>query len=195
MHIPEADFELLIRILSEARSRATELAASIGVRLGTEHRLSELANAASWRIENMMREVRSSAMEDQENAGGSSELQGAPQSQTLSVNLNPADQRVNLPPEVQAMAAFAAQAALVDPDHWLPMFVEDLTWQLRTSGGISFDIAERLLQQRKDDFLKDFLTARRMYRTYPHLFPELRSETARPTGPQPLSRKAASNEH
>jgi hypothetical protein len=53
------------------------------------------------------------------------------------------------------------------------MFVEDLAAQLRGSGGVSSEIAERLLQQRKDDFLRDFLIARRMYRTYPHMFPEI----------------------
>ena len=56
------------------------------------------------------------------------------------------------------------------------MFVEDLISQLRTSGGITFEVAERLLQQRKDDFLRDFLIARRMYRTYPRLFPEMQGE-------------------
>ena len=68
------------------------------------------------------------------------------------------------------MADFAAQAGL-ESEHWLPMFVNDLISQLRTSGGITFEVAERLLQQRKDDFLRDFLIARRMYRTYPQLVP------------------------
>jgi hypothetical protein len=182
LYIPEADFQHLIRILSEARSRATELAASIGARLGTEHRLSELANAASWRIENMLREVRASATEKLENAGGLSELQGALQSETQPVTPTPINPPEHLPTEVQAMAAFAAQAGLVEPEHWLPMFVEDLTTQLRTSGGVSFEVAERLLQQRKDDFLRDFLVARRMYRTYPHLFPEIQHGMGRSQG-------------
>ena len=38
---------------------------------------------------------------------------------------------------------------------------------------MTFERVERMLQRRKDDFLRDFLTARRMYRTYPGLFPEL----------------------
>ena len=80
-----------------------------------------------------------------------------------------------MPTGMEAMAAFAAQAGL-EPEHWLPMFVNDLTSQLRASGGITFEVAERLLQQRKDDFLRDFLIARRMYRTYPHLFPEIQGE-------------------
>jgi hypothetical protein len=178
LYIPEADFEHLIRILSEARSRATELAASLNARLGTEHRLSELANAASWRIEHLMREVKTSAIGNHENTGGLAELRGVLQTETQPVTPTlgvPSDQ---MPTGVEAMAAFAAQVANVESEHWLPMFMQDLTSQLRKSGGITFEIAERLLQQRKDDFLRDFLIARRMYRTYPHLFPEIQRESA-----------------
>lgn len=169
----------MIRTLSEARSRATELAASIGSRLGTDHRLAELANAASTRIENMLREVRTSATEGQDTASGLADLQGALQTETRPVTPgreNPSESNLA---RMQNLGSFAAQAGL-EPEHWLPMFVDDLTSQLRASGGITFEMAERLLQQRKDDFLRDFLVARRMYRTYPHLFPEIRGEA----GPQ-----------
>ena len=71
------------------------------------------------------------------------------------------------------MTDFAAHAGL-EPEHWWPMFVSDLTAQLRSTGAVTFEIAERLLQQRKDEFLRDFLIARRMYRTYPRLFPEIK---------------------
>lgn len=172
LYISEADFEQLIRILSDARSRATELAASIGSRLGSEHRLAELANAASLRIENMLREVRISATESSEPAGGLAELQGALQSEVQPVSppsLTPSEQT---PARPDPTAAIAAQAGL-EPEHWLLMFVKDVMAQLGTSGGINFEVAERLLQQRKDEFLRDFLIARRMYRTYPRLFPEL----------------------
>ena len=175
MHIPEADFEDLIRTLSEARSRATELAASIGARLGTEHRLAELANAASWKIEHMLREVRTSAAENQTTGSGLAELQGALQAETKPVTPTPLSPSEHIPTGMEAMASFAAQAGL-ESEHWLSMFVDDLTSQLRTSGGITFELAERLLQQRKDDFLRDFLVARRMYRTYPHLFPEIQGD-------------------
>jgi hypothetical protein len=181
LHIPEADFEQLIRTLSEARSRVTELAASIGARLGTEHRLAELANAASWRIENVLREVRSSAIENLDTAGGLPELQNALQTETQPVTPAPENSSEGMPTGGQAMASFAAQAGL-ESEHWLSMFVEDLTSQLRASGGITFEVAERLLQQRKDDFLRDFLVARRMYRTYPHLFPELQGDLTRAEG-------------
>ncbi len=172
LYISEADFELLIRILSDARSRATELATSIGARLGTDHRLAELANAASSRIENMLREVRISATELSEPAGGLAELQGALQSEVELVSPTPLSPSEQQPPQPDPIVTIAAQAGL-EPEHWLLMFVRDLTAQLGASGGVNFEIAERLLQQRKDEFLRDFLIARRMYRTYPRLFPEL----------------------
>jgi hypothetical protein len=179
LYIPEADFERLIRVLSEARSRATELAASISARLGTEHRLAELASTASSKIEGMLLEVRSSATVDVEPAGGLAELQGALRSGIQPVTPMPINPSEHIPAGVQAMASIAVQAGL-EPEHWLPMFVNDLISQLRTSGGVTFEVAERLLQQRKDDFLRDFLIARRMYRTYPRLFPELQGEAGAP---------------
>jgi hypothetical protein len=179
LYIPEADLERLIRILSEARSRATELAASIGVRLGNEHRLAELANTASSNIESLLRQVRTSALGNVDTGGGLAELQGALQTETQPVTATPASPSVHMPTGVQAMTAFATQAGL-EPEHWLPMFVNDLIAQLRTPGGITFEVAERLLQQRKDDFLRDFLIARRMYRTYPQLFPEIQGEVGPP---------------
>jgi hypothetical protein len=175
LHIPEADFELLIRTLSEARSRATELAASISARLGTDHRLAELANAASWRIENMLREVRSYATQPQNVAVGLADLQNALKIEAQPVTVTPIHSPEHTSIDMQSLASFSARAGL-EPEHWLSMFVEDLTAQLRASGGITFEVAERLLQQRKDDFLRDFLVARRMYRTYPRLFPEIQSE-------------------
>lgn len=171
--IPEADFEQLIRTLSEARSRATELAASISARLGTEHRLAQLATAASWKIENMLREVRTSATQSPDEAASSlAELQGALHTETKPVTPTPVNRSEHIQTE-QALAAFAAQAGL-EPEHWLLMFVSDLSAQLRSTGAVTFEIAERLLQQRKDEFLRDFLIARRMYRTYPRLFPEIK---------------------
>lgn len=124
----------------------------------------------------MMRDLRASATEGLQSSGGLAELQGALQTETQPVTPTQSNPSEHIPTGVKPMAAFAAQAGLVEPDHWLPMFVEDLTSQLRTSGGITFEVAERLLQQRKDDFLRDFLIARRMYRTYPHLFPEIQAE-------------------
>jgi hypothetical protein len=162
LYIPEADFEYLIRTLSEARSRATELAVSIGSRLGGEHQLTQLANAAASNIENTLREVRNAAAGDtyekQESAPGLADLQGALQS------------------GFQPMPQTSASIGL-DPEHWLHAFVDELLARARASGGITFENAERLLQQRKDEYLRDFLIARRMYRAYPQLFPEIADVT------------------
>jgi hypothetical protein len=86
---------------------------------------------------------------------------------------------VHDPPDI---APFAAPAGL-DPEHWLHAFMDQLLAQARTPGGISFESAERLLQQHKDEFLRDFLIARRMYRTYPQLFPEIASEARQAGSP------------
>jgi hypothetical protein len=179
LYIPEADIEYLIRILSEARSRATELTASIGARLGADHRLAELAATASAKIENTLRQVRISATESSDTGIGLAQLEGGMRTGLQAVTPTPVNSSENIRTGVQAMASFAAQAGL-EPEHWFPMFVNDLVSQIRTSGGISFETAERFLQQRKDDFLRDFLIARRMYRTYPQLFPELQAETGPP---------------
>jgi len=172
LYIPEADFEYLIRTLSEARSRATELAVSVGSRLGSEHPLTQLANAAASNIENTLREVRSAAAERQESAGGLADLGSALQIEIPTPHPAPAP----------VSTAFTPPAGL-DPEHWLHAFVDQLWAQARASGGVSFESAERFLQQRKDEFLRDFLIARRMYRTYPHLFPEIADETRQTTSP------------
>jgi 3-oxoacyl-ACP reductase-like protein len=179
LYIPEADLERLIRTLSEARARSTELAASISARLGTDHPLAELANAASSRIENMLRELQTSAAE-RSPSGGLAELRGA-----LETDVQPLAPRSDHPvtppaPAVGAEVASIGATAGLDSEHWLSMFVNDLVAQLRTSGGITFEVAERLLQQRKDDFLRNFLIARRMYRTYPRLFPEIQQDAGSP---------------
>ncbi len=62
-------------------------------------------------------------------------------------------------------------AAGLDSDHWLLAFLEELLAQFRGSGEISFEAVQRLLRQHEQVFLKDLEIARRMYRTYPGLFP------------------------
>ena len=59
----------------------------------------------------------------------------------------------------------------LESEHWLRTFMEDLLVQFRTSGEINFETVRRLLEQHEQAFLKDLETARKMYRTYPHLFP------------------------
>jgi hypothetical protein len=161
LYIPEADFEYLIRTLSDARSRATELAISIGSRLGTEHRLTQLANTAASSIESTLRAIRNAAAQKQDSGAGV-----VAQSQTIHAPL-------------LSVYTFAVQAGL-DAEHWLPVFVDELLARSHASRGITFENAEGLLQQHKDKFLRDFLTARRMYRAYPGLFPEIADEAAKP---------------
>ena len=133
----------------------------------------------------MLREVRAAATEGTESAGGLAGLQGALHAETHPVTPGPADAPEHTPANVQAMTFISSEAGL-EPEHWLPIFVKDLISQLKTPGGVTFEVAERLLQQRKDDFLRDFLVARRMYRTYPQLFPEIQGE-AGPHQKQPVS--------
>ena len=59
-----------------------------------------------------------------------------------------------------------------DRAHWRIAFVEALLAQFRSSGDITFEVMQRLLTQHEQVFLADLETARRMYRTYPHLFRE-----------------------
>jgi hypothetical protein len=66
--------------------------------------------------------------------------------------------------------AMPLSTAGLNSEHWLLPFMEELLAQLRTSGEIHFETVQLLLQQHEQVFLKDLETARRMYRTYPHLF-------------------------
>ena len=59
-------------------------------------------------------------------------------------------------------------------EHWLYVLVNDLTEQFRTSGEMTFEAMEGVLRQQKEAYRRDLATARRMYRTYPHLFEESR---------------------
>jgi hypothetical protein len=172
LYIPEADLEYLIRTLSDARSRATELAVAISSRLGAEHRLTQLATSAVSHIENTLQDVRDTAAGKTETAPGLVGLQDALQATSEPGTLPPGTP-LPLPPAT----SFAAATGL-DSEHWLSLFVDQLLAQARSSAGITFESVERALQQRRDEYLRDFLTARRMYRTYPHLFPEIAQQMA-----------------
>ena len=54
--------------------------------------------------------------------------------------------------------------------------MDELMREVRTSGAIRFETAERLLEQHKKAFERDLAVARRMYRNYPHLFHEESNE-------------------
>ena len=69
-------------------------------------------------------------------------------------------------------AGLPLSTAGLDSEHWLVAFMEDLLAQFRGSGEMSFEAVQRLLQQYEQAFLEELETARRMYRTYPHLFQE-----------------------
>ena len=58
----------------------------------------------------------------------------------------------------------------LNSDHWLLPFLEELLALFRASSEVDFDAMQRLLQQHEQAYLKDLAAARRMYRTYPHLF-------------------------
>jgi hypothetical protein len=66
-----------------------------------------------------------------------------------------------------------------DAEHWLHVLVNDLTEQFQTSGEMTFETMERVLVQQKEAYRRDLATARRMYRTYPHLFEESRETLKR----------------
>jgi hypothetical protein len=144
----ESDFEYLFRTLSEARSRATELTVAIGARAGADHRLADLGHSAVSNIEKLLREVRVLALDQTESS-------------------RPVPPVAPIPP-----------GAAVRSEHWLQSLIDELVAISRAPIDVSFETVERLVQQRKQAFLKDLETARRMYRVYPHLFPAENSRQA-----------------
>ena len=141
----ESDFEFLIRTLSEARSRATELTVAVRARAGADHRLAALGHSAVSNIEKLLQEVRVLAVD---------KAQPSRPIQTRSAQ----------------KAASAAREDPIAPEHWLRSFISELSARCEAPGDISFENVERLLEQYKQTFLEDLETARRMYRVYPHLF-------------------------
>jgi hypothetical protein len=136
----ESDFEYLLRTLSEARSRATELMVAVRSRAGADHRLADLGHSAVSNIEKLLREVRVLALDEAQTARSVPAADPTP------------------------------RAVTVASEHWLQLLIGDLIAYSRAPGEISFEAVEGLLQQHKRSFLKDLETARRMYRVYPHLF-------------------------
>jgi hypothetical protein len=144
----ESDFEYLIRTLSEARSRATELTVAVRARAGADHRLADLGSSAVSNIEKLLREVRVLAL-----------------GQAHFTKPVPA-------------ADPAPRAAAIRSEHWLQLFIDELVAHSCAPAEVSFETVERLLEQHKRTFLEDLETARRMYRVYPHLFPAESSRKA-----------------
>lgn len=166
MRITEADYEYLLHTLSEARSRATEIAASIGARVGREHPLAKLAASVASNVEGVLRGVQRNAA-DQVEAGPkvfeiSSGAPAAPAAPSASAP-NPIQER--------PWASFAHETGL-GPEHWVSEFVDELMREVRASGAITFDTAGRLLEQHQQTFERDLAVTRRMVRNYPHFFIE-----------------------
>ena len=78
-------------------------------------------------------------------------------------------------------------AAGLDSDHWLLACLDALLERFRSTNEITFDAVRQLLDQHEQLFLNDLAIARRMYRTYPHLF---QPKTSQPEG-QPEGRSDA----
>jgi len=155
----EAEFEYLLNTLSDARSRAAELAVAVRTRVGEDHRLSELGNAALSQIETVLRDARNIALEERDSVKGKRPESGAQPS----------------PPS--NMAARNLDAADDTSRHWFPDFVNELLQRYRTSGGITFEIVEQVLKKHKEAFAKELDITRKMYRAYPHLFQDVRPPT------------------
>src|SRR5260370_28156971 len=150
----ESDFEYLLRTLSEARSRATELMVAVRSRAGADHRLAELGHSAVSNIEKLLREVRVLALDQSESSTPV----------PLAAPIAPA---ASIPP-----------SPAVRSEHWLLSLIDELVAISRAPVDVSFQTVERLVHQRKQAFLKDLETHRRMYRVYPHLLPSESSPQA-----------------
>ena len=165
MRITETDYAYLLRTLSEARSRATEISVAVRSRVGSGHRLSELGNSAVSQIEELLRQVRTIATEESET--------------TAPETIRPSRAETIDPPVPQPVKKDATSAAGPDSNsqHWFPGFVNEILEQFGSAGEISFETVEQALAARKEAFLKDIEVARRMQRTYPQLFKELEPRT------------------
>jgi len=169
LRITEADYEYLLHTLSEARSRATEIAASISARVGREHPLAERANTAALNVERVLHGVQKNAAEPAEAAPKVFEISsGAPAA--AAANPAAASPASNAMQELP-WASFSRESG-VGPEHWVSRFVDDLMLEVRASGAITFDTAGRLLEQHRQTFARDLAIARRMVRNYPQLFTE-----------------------
>ncbi len=154
-NMTESDFEFLIRTLSEARSRATELTVAVRARAGADHRLAALGHSAVSNIEKLLQEVRVLAVD---------------QSQPARPRVVEKAEEKAEPARPSEEAFAGAHQSRVPSEHWVRSFIDDLNSRCEGPGEISFESVERLLELHKRTFLEDLETARRMYRVYPHLF-------------------------
>ena len=111
----------------------------------------------------MLREVRANATGNFETAGGLAELQGALTTETQSETPAGGNPSELMPTGVQAMIASLAAQAGLEPEHWLPMFVEDLTSQLRASGDLTIGPQEFAVDRLKFEFDRKTIEGRIAY--------------------------------
>jgi hypothetical protein len=158
----EADYEYLLYTLSEARSRANEIATAVRSRVGVGHRLTELGNSAVFQIEALLREIRRVATDESEAAPTREVRSRLPVQSSASVEST-----------ISSLSAAApATQGMIASEHWFPVFINDLLQAFQSSGRISFETVESLLHERKEAFVKELEITRKMYRTYPYLFRE-----------------------
>ena len=182
MRITEADYEYLLHTLSDARSRATEIVASVSARVGREHPLAKLATSVASNVEGVLRGVQRNAADPVEAAPKVFEISsGAPAASSVTSASAPN------PIEERPWAPFTHETGL-GPEHWVSQFVDDLMREVRASGAITFDIAGRILEHHQQTFEHDLAVARRMVRNYPHFFIE---ELGNLGSPEAASRQTA----
>jgi hypothetical protein len=167
MRMTDADLEYLVRALSEARSRATEITVSVRARVGVEHQLGGLGNSVVSKIERLLDEVRRYAVSDSETSAAPVEAPPIATAQIAPILPHAS------PPSAESLSSVGDEAG-----HWLHAFISDITENFRASSRITFATVEESLRRHKLAFTKDLEIARRMYRTYPLLFPAEASRAA-----------------
>jgi hypothetical protein len=169
----DADIEYLVRALSEARSRATEITVSVRARVGVEHKLGELGNSAVSRIEMLLQEIRKFAVSDSD--GGTGPVKA------VSMAVPAKEGNAQIEPVAPSAAPLSPEWLPLERDqggHWLHSFISEITERYCASGRITFEAVEEALRRHKQTVAKDIETTRRMYRTYPRLFPAEASRAA-----------------
>src|ERR1700693_898353 len=112
----DADYEYLLRTLSEAQARAAEIAVSVRGHVGVDHRLSELGNSAVAQIETVLRDMRRVASEE----SGTAYSEGVRPARE-------ADTKASTGPAKNSAGSLtpSAQEADLASEHWFPAFVTE----------------------------------------------------------------------
>jgi len=164
----EADYEYLIHTLSETRSRATEIAVGVRARAGADHKLAKLADDTIAKIESLFNAVR---LINAEKPGTGPRLAREPE---RKAPLRTLEKVASVPPSADGFALPPG----IGPEHWLYEFLRDVFRELGARGAVSVENVDRMWKYRRDCFVRDRETARRMVRTYPELFGELLHHTS-----------------